>query len=328
MKKNLSDYVIAIAVILCSAVLLGALTYALSPRRAGTSDHIVQIDYPDVTGIKLHSEVRYAGAPAGTVTNIRLLTFAEREAAETPEQKRNAVRVTVTFYKEVPLIPSDVRASLSSETMLSEKFVALSAGTPEAPKLANAAILQGHSGGGIDGLFDAIQPITEALPHLLASVDEVLKGLNPLLKNVNSAVDTVKGGVNDIVPRADKLLDGFKTTSDSADAAIKKIDKLVENVDGPVKNDLQELKNTLLKMQITLNSANQLLGHTDKNLDTRMQELAVVLQNLKVVTTEAKAFTQALGERPNRLIFNGKPQKLTSEQEILQSSKPIPAVKP
>jgi ABC-type transporter Mla subunit MlaD len=138
----------------------------------------------------------------------------------------------------------------------------------------------------------------------------------------------VKGVVDDIGPRANKLLDGLKVTSDSADVAIKHLDKLIENADGPLKTDLEELKTSLVKIQGTVASANLLLGHTDKNLDARLQELAVILQNLKVVSTHAKAVTQALGEKPSRLIFSGKAQKLTSEEEILHSAKPLPAVKP
>ncbi len=328
MKKNLSDYIVALAVILCSALLLGMLTYALSGRHGSPSDRTVEIDYPDITGIKLHSEVRYAGAPAGTVTHIRLLSFAEREAGPTELEKRNAVRVTVTLLKEVPLLPSDLRASLASETMLGEKFVALSAGSPDAPKLANGAILQGHSGGGLDGLFEVVGPLTESLSRLLATAEDLLHNFSPLLKKTGEAVDSVKNGVGDIVPRADKLLDGLKTTSESADVAIKRLDKLIADADGPVKGDLVELKSALVKIQGTLATANQLLGHTDKNLDARLEELSVVLQNLKVVSTHAKALTQALGEQPNRLIFSGKPKKLTPEAEILQSNKPLPAVKP
>ena len=327
MKKNLSDYIVALAVLVCSLILLGALTYALSGHRGSSSDRTLEIDYPDVTGIKLHSEVRYAGAAAGTVTNIRLLTFAEREAAETEEQKRNAVRVTITLLKDMPPVPADVRASLAAETMLSEKFVALSAGTPSAPKLANGALLQGHSGGGLDGLFDAIGPVAEALPRLIASADELLKGMNPLLKKTGAAVENVDLVVKDVGPRASKLLDGLKATSDSADLAVKRLDKMIAGVDGPLKGDLEELKTSMVKIQGTLNTANQLLGHTDKNLEGRMQELSIVLQNLKVVSTHAKALTQAIGEKPNRLIFSGKPQKLTGEDEIIRSNKPLPAVK-
>ena len=53
----------------------------------------------------------------------------------------------------------------------------------------------------------------------------------------------------------------------------------------------------------------------------------VVLQNLKVVSTHAKALTQALGEKPSRLIFSGKPQQLTPEAEILRSERVLPATR-
>ncbi len=328
MKKNLTDYFVAFTVIVCSLVLLGALTYALAGRRPSANDRILYIDYPDVTGVKLHSEVRYAGAPAGTVTDIRLLTLEEREAGQTPQQKRNAVRVTVTLNKSMPPVPNDVVASLSSETLLSEKFVAFSAGTASAPKLENKALLQGQSGGGLDGLFAAIGPLADSLPPLLKTAEDLLKSIDPLVKKTGEAVDSVKVVVSDIGPRANKLLDGLKTASDSADTAIQNVNKLVDGPHSPVKTDLDELKEALVKMQSTLGAANQLLSRTDKNLDGRMQELSVVMQNLKVATTHAKALTQQLGERPNRLIFTGKPTKLPSEEEILRSAKPVPAIKP
>ncbi len=328
MKKNFSDYLVALSVIACSAVLLVALTYALSGRRASKSDRIIEIDYPDVTGIKLHSQVRYAGAMAGSVTNIRLLTFEERQAANTPQQRKNAVRITVTLLKDVPLIPSDARASLAAETLLSEKFVAFSAGSPEAPKLANGAVIQGNSGGGLDGLFETVGSLAESLPPLLKTAEDLLHGIDPLLKKTTEAVDSVKVGVNDIVPRTTALLDNLKATSTSADTALKRVDQLVNSVQGPVKTDLEELKEALVRMQQTLGAANQLIVRTDKNLDGRMQDLGVVLQNLKVATTYAKALTQAIGERPNRLIFSGKPQKLYGEDEILRSPKPLPGLKP
>ena len=328
MKKNFSDYLIALSVIACSIVLLVALTYALSGRRANKSDRVVEIDYPDVTGIKLHSQVRYAGAMAGSVTHIRLLTFEEREAAPTAQQKKNAVRITVTLLKDVPPIPSDSKASLAAETLLSEKFVAFSAGSPEAPKLANGAVIQGNSGGGLDGLFETVGTLADSLPSLLKTAEDLLHGIDPLLKKTSEAVDTVKVGVNEIVPRTTALLENLKATSTSADTALKRVDKLVDNVQGPIKTDLEELKEALVKMQQALGSANQLIGRTDKNLDNRMQELGIVLQNLKVATTYAKALTQALGERPNRLIFSGKPQKLYGEDDIVRSPKPLPGIKP
>ena len=53
MKKNLSDYIVAISVIACSVVLLGALTFALSGFRLRKATRTLQIRYEDVTGSSL-----------------------------------------------------------------------------------------------------------------------------------------------------------------------------------------------------------------------------------------------------------------------------------
>src|SRR5438270_626539 len=184
MKKNLSDYFVALSVIACSIVLLAALTFALSGYRLRKPARTLQIQYEDVTGIKVHSEVRYAGAPAGRVIGMRHLTGVER--AKLPN-KKDAVIVTVELDDGIPSLPTDVTATLS---------------------------------------------------------------------------------------------------------------------------------------------ANTLVGTTDKSLQEQMKELHVILLNLKVVTTHAKALVDSLAEKPNRVIFSGKPPNLTPEDEIIKSSKPLPAKKP
>ena len=77
MKRNFSDYVVALSVIVCSLVLLAALTIALTGFRLKKPTRTLQIDFEDVTGVKLHSEVRYAGAPAGRVIALRPLREEE-----------------------------------------------------------------------------------------------------------------------------------------------------------------------------------------------------------------------------------------------------------
>jgi len=59
-----------------------------------------------------------------------------------------------------------------------------------------------------------------------------------------------------------------------------------------------------------------------------LKQLHVTLLNLKVVTTYAKALLETLAQKPNRIIFSGKPATLTPESEIMKSSKPMPARKP
>src|SRR4051812_26251196 len=112
MKKNLSDYLVAAGVIVCSLILLGALAMALAGWHPQKRGRTLEIDYPDVTGIRAQSQLRYAGVPAGTVIKMRVLTDAERRAADGA-----AVRVTVELFDDVPPIPADVRASLGSDTL-------------------------------------------------------------------------------------------------------------------------------------------------------------------------------------------------------------------
>src|SRR5512133_4373436 len=111
MKRNLSDYFVALFVIACSVVLLGALTFALSGRQFKKPTRTLRINYEDVTGIKINSEVRYAGAPAGRVIAMRHLTAKEREASA---NKKDAVRVTVSRDEGIPPLPTDITATRSS----------------------------------------------------------------------------------------------------------------------------------------------------------------------------------------------------------------------
>src|SRR3979490_3354246 len=99
MKRNISDYLVALSVIACSVVLLGALTFALSGYRLKKPTRTLQIKYEDVTGIKVHSEVRYAGAPAGRVIAMRHLTASERAKST---NKADAVLVTAELDENTP----------------------------------------------------------------------------------------------------------------------------------------------------------------------------------------------------------------------------------
>ena len=293
MKKNLSDYLVALSVIACSVVLLAALTIALSGFRLKKPSRTLKINYEDVTGIKIHSEVRYAGAPAGRVIAMRHLTAAERAKSAT---NRDAVVVTVALDDKIPPLPVDVVATLSSDTMLAPKFVALSAGTPGGKTLANDALIEGHPSYGLEQITAAAGPLFD--------------NANKLLDNLNVTVTDLKGDLGDFMPKVGPLLDTAKVDFDE-------LQKVVKNL-----NDVEAQVGTVL------GTANDFLGNTDKKLQEQLRELHVTLLNLKVISTHAKALVEALGEKPNRLIFSGKAAKLTPEAEILRSDKPLPAKKP
>ena len=286
MKRNFSDYIVALSVILISLVLLAALTIALSGYRLKKPSRTLQINYEDVTGVKVHSELRYAGAPAGRVIAMRHLTAKERESSA---NKRDAVQVTVSLDDAIPPLPADVVATLSSDTLLAPKFVALSAGTPGGNALANNAAIEGHPAYGIE---------------------QITAAAGPLLDNLNVTVANLKNDLGQFTPKLGPLADSLKIDVDN-------LQNVVKNLDG-VSKDADKV----------LGTADTFISATDKQLQEQLKQLHVVLLNLKVVTTHAKALVETLAEKPNRLIFSGKPAKLTPEAEILRSSKPLPAKRP
>jgi ABC-type transporter Mla subunit MlaD len=293
MKRNLSDYFVALFVIACSIVLLGALTFALSGYRLKKPTRTLQINYEDVTGIKVNSEVRYAGAPAGRVIAMRHLTAKEREAIA---NRKDAVLVTVSLDERIPPLPTDVTATLSSDTLLSPKFVALSAGTPGGETLANNATIEGHPAYGIEQITAAAGPLID--------------NANKLIDNLNVTVTSLKKDLGEFTPKLGPLADSLKVDVDNLQNVVKNLDSVSKDADK------------------VLGTADTFISATDKQLQEQLKQLHVSLLNLKVITTHAKALVQALAEKPNRVIFSGKPATLTPESEILKSSKPMPARKP
>ncbi|HEV2803761.1 MAG TPA: MlaD family protein [Chthoniobacterales bacterium] len=300
MKRNLSDYVVALSVIICSLVLLAALTMALSGFRLKKPTRTLQIDFEDVTGVKLHSEVRYAGASAGRVIAMRHLSREQREAGA---NKRKAVRVTVSLMDEVPPLPADVIATLSSDTLLSPMFVALSAGTPDSETLANNAVIDGHTAYGI-------QQIAAAAGPLIDNANKLIDSLNATVGNLDGTITSVRNDLGTVLPKMAPVLDVAKIDLEELQRIIKGLD------------DVEKNANTVFE------NAGKFVGSTDRQLQEQMKELRVILLNLKVVSTHAKALTETLAEKPSRIIFSGKGNKLTPESEILKSKEPLPAKKP
>jgi len=293
MKRNISDYIVALFVITCSIVLLAALTFALSGYRLKKPTRTLQINYEDVTGVKVNSEVRYAGAPAGRVIAMRHLTAQEREASA---NKKDAVTVTIGLNEGIPPLPVDVTATLSSDTMLSPKFVALSAGTPGGQTLPNNAEIEGHPSYGLEQITAAAGPLFD--------------NANKLIDNLNVTVTGLKKDLDQFMPKLGPLADSLKTDVDNLQNVLKNVESMAKDADK------------------VFGSADLFVKSTDKQLQEQLKQLHVTLLNLKVVTTYAKELVETLAQKPNRIIFSGKPAILTPESEILKSSKPLPARKP
>jgi phospholipid/cholesterol/gamma-HCH transport system substrate-binding protein len=307
-------------VVLCSLVLLAALTIALSGYSWKKGGRKLEIEFHDATGIKPRSSVKFAGKTAGSVAAIRYLGLAERTAAK---DHMNAVRITLLLNDDVPPLPSDLTAQLQAETLLGEKFIALTPGRPDAPPLPEGTIVQGGEPSSIDGLMRSSQATIDSVNEILTRFKSDYPGLVPrlaelisqansilaqgsnLVRNVDSAVLSASDGVTQLkadytnsVPKLSALLEQAKRIAANADLAITNVNTLVQRVDGVVSSNQEDLARIV-------------------------NELRVVSQNLKVISTYTKALTATLAEKPSTLIWSRKKNVLPSEQTILNSSEPI-----
>jgi phospholipid/cholesterol/gamma-HCH transport system substrate-binding protein len=323
--KNRAQYILGAVVIGCSLVLLAAMSYALTGSSLVPGGRKVQIEFQDATGIKLHSIVRYAGKPAGSVTDLRYLSNEERQKAANP---RNAVRVTVQLEDEVPPLLANISARLDAETLLGEKFIALVPGEPGAPLLAEGAVIQGGEVSSIDAVArsaqTAIANVNEILtklnidypvlvPRLAGLLDKgnsilgqgsnLVENVDRTVINANEAVTRLRADFADLVPQITALLKQAQGIATNADVAIQHVNALVEKLETVVQTN-------------------------EGDIEKIFEELRVVSQNLKVITTYTKSLTAQLAEKPSSLIWGRKKNEIPDESAILQSKEPVATPKP
>lgn len=321
MTKRASDSWIAISVIACSIVLFVALAIGLSGRALIREGHYVRVRFHDITGIKVSSQVKFAGAPAGLVSGARMLTAAERAS-----DPGNLVEVTLNLFKDVPPLTKNARVSIAADTLLSDKFVQLQDEGGAAPPLAEGEILVGTSPTTFDKLAknvdDAIEGLRKTMggdagdhaKDLFTKIDlvvdearEILDGLKPVLKDLGVAMADAK------------------TTMADAKAAMADTRSLIADNKPGITQAVARVDSAAGSMESLAKKGEALVQDNSKNLTAAVSGFRVTSDNLKVTSTYAKFLIKDFSERPARLIWGGgRPPAFPSHQEILNSRQPLP----
>lgn len=318
MKNNQwPNALIAVVVVLCSLVLLAALATAVGAFSGSAAGPTLTIDFKDVTGLKPHSQVRYAGATIGAIEDLRYLTAEERGASQ---DSAYAVRATIRLKENSPPLRQDVRAAIGAESLLGEKFIDLTPGRPDSPALSADAILLANSDDPVDQINELLAQIRADYPNLmrpitngLSRVDSLIEQSTLLLTNVDSVVlsagKTVAALERDyresLAPSLKQFMESGNATADQLAETSAALPRLIQ------------------KSDLLLTELNELIHSNTNEITRSIRELRVIAQNLKVSTTYLKALTGRLGEKPNRILFGRKKMELPSEGEILQSDEPI-----
>jgi len=328
LKKKASDAWIAVSVIASSIVLFAALALGLSGRVLVHDGHAVHVRFHDITGIKVSSQVKYAGAPAGSVSGARMLTAAERKT-----DPDHLVEITLTLLRDVPPLTKTARVSIAADTLLSDKFVLVQDEGTAAPLLADGEILNGITPTTFDKLArnvdDAIEGLRKAMggdasanaKDLFAKIDRIvddaqnlLTELKPVVKDASLVMSAAKGVVVDA-----------KATMVEARSTMTDARSLLSDNKERIGQAIIRLDSAAGSMESLAKKGEVLIQDNSKNLSSTIAGFRVTADNLKVTSTYSRFLLKDLSERPSRLIWGGgKPLALPSQQEILQSRQPVP----
>jgi ABC-type transporter Mla subunit MlaD len=238
-QTKLSDVLITLAVIGCSAILLAALSIALTGFSFGPS-RTVDIDFGTVTGVKNNSEVRYAGKTIGRIASMRFLTPEEQLA--NPGKR---VRVTARLDGEIPALLQGATATITSDTVLAEKFIDLrnadfTSGQSLPPPLdLTRDIIPGQSVVGIDDLTREGYRSVAAVSGLLTRLEQDYPDLHTR--------------IGSLITRADESME-------SAESLLLKLDTLIAKNDPEIQATLRDLRVTMQNLKVTTTYAKAFAG--------------------------------------------------------------------
>jgi len=325
--RNFSDWAVALVVVGCSAGLFLALAFALTGKMLSKPGQTIYVNFRDVTGVNLGAQVKYAGALAGKVAKIRMLTAAERKASADP---LNAVQVTLALNAEVPPLPSDVKPSVGADTLLSEKLIILNGGSPEAPTLKEGAVLQGIPPTTFDKLVRNADGVIEDLRGALG--DDKTGDLFARLNKALDETEALLAQAKPLLAEAKPLIEDARTVAadakplvaDARSAAADAKQLLADNK-AAITTAIGNVNHASAQLDQMATRGNKFLAANDSKLSAAIADFSVTSQNFKVTSTYAKILIRNLTLRPSLLVWaNSKPMPIPSEQEILKSSRPIP----
>lgn len=268
--KNKSDAIVASLTILCSLALLAGLFIALSGNPWQQPHLRFSVDFADVTGVGKSSPVFYAGDKVGVIQAIEHLAPKDRIKMD------NTIRMQVAILKPSP-IPANLRITISSESILGEKHLALTRVNDEGGLLADGSRLVSSSTGsmlemflpGGDQIIANLKEISEALHAVTAPLlkQEAGKKITSSLGNIEDiTVDLKKtfvaeGGKPGLGSKLNEVAEKLKSVATRLDGTAESIESSIKGPSGkPDQGITSRASATLANLEQFSNELNQMLS--------------------------------------------------------------------
>jgi ABC-type transporter Mla subunit MlaD len=216
MQENKTNATIAIATVIAALLMCAALSFAIGKWSFGNHGYTLIIKFPNATGISANSEVKYAGAHAGRVEEVRLIPRAD-QVKDSATGLFDCVEVVVEVDNSLQ-IGNDVVATIKQDGFgIAAKYVLLTPGPDHDSKaLVDGDIVQGEMP---FDLSDLIQPAGDALTQakqLVTQLGPVLNRLDVLSQKMSNSLPPLMDHADKFLVDGDSLVANFNTPESRA----------------------------------------------------------------------------------------------------------------
>tara|TARA_R110000850_G_scaffold108742_1_gene221237 strand:- start:5039 stop:6265 length:1227 start_codon:yes stop_codon:yes gene_type:complete len=350
--KNKQDALVALSVILCALVLLGALVFSISGNPFKKPSLSFTVDFSTVAGISPNSPVYYAGQKIGRVESLEQLAPNSRIDPDA------VIRLHISITEQLE-IPSNIEISITSDSMLGERYVSIrrvddSGGSlsGEAQLLANApsSMLETLIPGGSELLSD-LRIIATNLKTFTSDLNSKKggKNLSDSFENLSEITTKVKTILSDESGDIEELLGQIHTISDNLLILSNDLNDLVSGPEGNPEKGVITRADRLLtgfedlsrELNLTIRGtssepglrqkANRIADELDailagadneagmrERLNSTISKLDSVLLETQALIIWGEYITGTLAERPSRLIFGSELNEVPTKEQIVE----------
>jgi MlaD protein len=221
-------------VMVIATALVGVLVWLLTGGGVGLFARKVDLRtyMPDATGLAVDAPVRMNGIQVGTVKNILISRYLDRQ---------RAVRVDLRLDRTyIPGIPSDSQTSIGSDTLIGDKFVDIAAGKSR-QTVESGSELRSEPADTAADKADLIYSLQDSMSKVDAILQDVGNPATPIghyvvgeteYKQVINSVDAFEGSMRSLAARSNPTGQIVFSTSLYAgwDRSVRQIDDTMQSI--------------------------------------------------------------------------------------------------
>ncbi|WP_206443123.1 MlaD family protein [Candidatus Protofrankia californiensis] len=284
-------------ILVIAAVLVVAATAGGVAMASDNDDVVVTAVFADASPLVAGNVVKSAGVEVGTVKSIAL--------------EGGRAKVRMALDRSVLPLHNDVRATITTQDLLGERFIRLERGSPSAPVLPEPAVIAQTQTNRVVDLQDVLNavdtPTATALGSLLTTSGEGLKGQGKQAAGAIAALEPAMTQARDLAAILDeqnalltKLVDNAQPVASAlATDDGQSLDRLVGSATdtlATVAANRKALQDSLVRLPGTMASARTTLAELSGVADPATRTLASlrpITDDLTDITGELHRFADA-----------------------------------